>query len=294
MIQERREQTWMPLAAWALVAAAGLHLVLWAARSWYRIFGPYLVLRFEDVAAIVTGIAPFLLAAAILIAAERWPSGRRWLLAGAALSAGHGVLSSANFAFWSWQQSEGFLPQGGTQLALVAGSMLQAVAGALVPLCLAVGLWTVATGRRVPVLVTVVASVIALVALAGAIALASQELSAATRVPNIQAGLVVYGVAYWVALAAGAVGWTLLAVAAVRALPDRGGLPEGIIASGALVVGAGSGLPWLSQALVSLDDRGALGFWLFSVPAAAVAIGLLLVIVGFAAAATHARGEPGG
>ncbi|HUH16526.1 MAG TPA: hypothetical protein VMM85_01125, partial [Methylomirabilota bacterium] len=89
----------IPLAAWLLLGVAAITLGVHVAVDWYQIFGPYLIVRPERVFQAISSVAPFLLAAAVLVGAVRWPAGRPWLALGAAALALFGVLELALLAW---------------------------------------------------------------------------------------------------------------------------------------------------------------------------------------------------
>ncbi len=166
MTYDGRADRRIPVLAWALVGAAAVHVAIWVAVNWYRVFGPYLILKLEDASSIVTGVAPFLLAAAVLVGAARWPAGRRWLYAGAALAAVHGVMRTSMDAWWAWRMSDPVVPEGAVQAVLVTVNLIAVTAATLAPLCLAVGLRRVDAVRASPL----AAGVIAVVGVAAAAA----------------------------------------------------------------------------------------------------------------------------
>lgn len=131
-----------------LLAAAAAAFAIFVIRDWYRLFGPYVVIRPERVIEAATVVAPLLVAAAVLVGAVRWPSGRRWLAWGAAAFALHGLLDAA-YSGWSawWETSPGPIgsPAEGLLLARAWMSLAAGVAG---PALLAVGLWATRQGRR--------------------------------------------------------------------------------------------------------------------------------------------------
>jgi hypothetical protein len=277
------------ILAWVLVGGAALHLALWAWMNWYRLFGPYLIVRLEDLSSIVTGIAPFLLGAAVLVGAARWPAGRRWLLAGAALSALHGVAQSTAEAWWAWRMIDPIAPEGPVQVALVAGGLVQVTAAALAPLCLAAALASeraISPASRLALLVPVV---VGAVVVAAGLWVLGRELAMTSEVPQEQAAFIVLGVAYRLLNTLGGIGLVALAIAAVRAMPTNGPLSEVLIATGATLAAVGSAATWIGQALLSFDAQSEQLLWVFTVPETVASIGMVLMVAGFGTAALVAR-----
>jgi hypothetical protein len=298
MTQRGRADRWLPILAWAFVGAAALQLALWASVNWYRIFGPYLILRLEDLSSIITGMAPFLLGAAVLVGAARWPDGRRWLIAGAALSAVSGFAQSATEAWWLWRMTDPIAPEGLVQVWLIAGRLVQVTAAALAAVCLAAGLARARPARPTPWPVLLVPVAVGAVVVVGGLGLLARELAAASEIPDEQAAFVVLGVVHRLLATLGALGLAALAVTAMRAMPAAGVLPEALIAAGATLAAAGSAATWIGQWVLSFDAQSEQFVWVFTVPSVMVSIGIVLVIVGFGAAALLAgsaspRSEPG-
>ena len=284
MTGDGRVERRIPVLAWVLVAAAAAQVGIWAALNWYRVFGPYLILRFEDFSSIVTGVAPFLLAAAVLIGAARWPAGRRWLYAGAAVLALHGVMRTLTDAWWAWRMSDPVAPEGPLQVALVAANLVAVAAVALAPLCLAAGLGRVDPIRRASPLVVGFIVAVGLAAAAAGLGLGVREITWAFELQSDEAAFIALGVAYRLLLTIGGVALAVLALAALRSLPPAGGVPEVLIAAGAAVAAAGLTINSAAQALLSIEAQSANLTWVWTLPWAVEAIGKIVLIAGFAAA----------
>jgi hypothetical protein len=289
MTQRGRADRWLPILAWAFVGAAALQLALWASVNWYRIFGPYLILRLDDLSSIVTGMAPFLLGAAVLVGAARWPEGRRWLIAGAVLSALSGVAQTATEAWWLWRMTDPIAPEGLVQVWLIAGRLVLVTAAALAALCLAAGLARVRPARPASRSALLVPVAVGAVVVAGGLGLLARELGAASEIPDEQAAFVVLGIVHRLLATLGALGLAALAAAAVRAMPVAGVLPEVLIAAGATLAAVGSAATWIGQALLSFEEQSQQLLWVFTTPFAATAVGLVLIIAGFGLAALTGR-----
>jgi hypothetical protein len=287
MTDDGRVERRIPALAWVLVAAAAAQLGIWTAVNWYRVFGPYLILRIEDLSSIVTGVAPFLLAAAVLIGAPRWPAGGRWLYAGAALSAVHGVMKAFGDAWWAWRASDPVAPEGALQVALVVANLVAVAAAALGPLCLAAGLARVESVRRAPPIAVGLVVVVGLAAATAGLGLGIREIAWAFEMQSYEGAFIVVGVTYRLLITLGAVALAVLALVALRVLPRAGVVPEALIVIGATLAAAGLAVTWAGQALLSFESQDQ--FWVFALPWTVESIGMVLLIAGFAAAALGRR-----
>lgn len=273
------------ILAWALVAAAAVHVAIWGIVNWYRVFGPYLILRLEDLSSIVTGVAPFLLAAAVLAAAARWPAGRRWLYAGAALWAIHGVVRTAMDAWWAWRFTDPVAPEGALAISFVVANLVGLTAAALAPLGLALGLRRAQPARVVPPLLTALAIAIGLLAAAANLGPLGRELAFASGLGLTEAAYVALAIVQRSLMAIGAVGLVLLAHAAVRSVPASGSVVATLIATGATLAAAGMAATSAAQSLVPLEAQSEHLLWVFTIPWTVESLGRVVLIAGFAVAA---------
>ena len=287
MTEDGRVERRIPVLAWVLVAAAAAQVGIWMAVNRYRVFGPYLILKIEDLSSILTGVAPFLLAAAVLIGAPRWPAGRRWLYAGAALSVLQGVMKLFADAWWAWRMSDPVAPEGALQVALVVATLVAVAAVALAPLCLAAGLGRMESVRRAPRLAVGLIVVVGLAAAAAGLGLGVREIAWAFEMQSDQGAFIVLGVAHRLLITLGAVALAVLALAALRALPLAGLVPVVLIAVGAAVAVAGLAITWAGQALLSFESQDQ--FWVFALPWTVESIGMVILIAGFAVAGLGRR-----
>lgn len=284
----------VPPVAWLLLFAAAVTLAFFVVRDWYQLFGPYLIVRPERVLDALGAIAPLLVAAGIVIGAVRWPTGRRWLAWGAAAFTVHGLLDAA-FNGWLawWETSPGPLdpPADGIFLARAWVSLAAAITG---PALVAVGLWAARRdgGRKglAGTVVTFGLGLLGAMALVGGGALAAGELARASAVGFSGLGIV-SGPTYIIGLALAAAAMAALAIAALRARPRRGPLPELVIAAGATL--AAIGPAWVTWAQVVLPqavlaEQSGLAFFL---PGGMTAAGMLLVAAGFALGALPQNSE---
>lgn len=282
MTQQERADRRIPVLAWALVAAAAVQLAIWAATNWYRVFGPYLIVRLEDLSSIVTGVAPFLLGAAVLVGAARWPAGRSWLHAGAGFAALHGVMQTATDAWWAWRMTDPVPLDGGLQVGLVVANLVAVTAAALAPLCLAAGLGRVESVRRASPLAAGLVVVLGLAVLAAGVGLGAREIAWSADHPSGEGVVIALGVSYRLLVTLEAVALAVLALAALRALPSARILPEVLITVGSVLAAAGLGASWAGQAVLSFEEQDQ--FWVFALPWTVGALGMILLIAGFAAA----------
>ena len=282
MTERERVDRRIPALAWALVAAAAIQLAIWAAANWYRIFGPYLIVRLEDISSIVTGVAPFLLGASVLIGAARWPAGRSWLHAGAGFAALHGVVQTATDAWWAWRITDPVPPEGALQVGLVVANLVAVTAAALAPLCLAAGLGRVESVRRAPRLAAGLVIVLGLAVMVAGLGLGAREIAWAADHPSGEAVVIALGVSYRLLITLEGVALAVLGLAALRTLPSGRIVPEVLITAGSMLAAAGLGASWAGQALLSFEAQDQ--FWVFALPWTVGALGMILLIVGFAVA----------
>jgi hypothetical protein len=293
--QPTRRST-IPFVVWLLVAAALAHLAVSIAPDWYRLFGPYLLVDLGMVIGWTRAVSPFLLAATVILGADRWPAGRRWLLLGAGGLAAVGLFALGLDVWLAlWEPSPGDASNG-ISVLLMGRAIAAAIAFVAAYALLAAGLWAArhaslgSGSRRTLISVIGVAGLVALVAGLWAVSL---WLEVAAPPPTMS-GYVTFGVL----TALGAPAMAALAIAAVRTKPARGGLPETLIAAGA--IGAMGGITWefvLPSAVGGLDFSADIPGWFFTVPAALIALGMLAMVAGFglgAVAAGAGRGRDAG
>ena len=289
MTEDGRAARRIPVLAWVLVAGAAGHIGIWMAVNWYRVFGPYLILRVEDLSSIITGVAPFLLAAAVLIGAPRWPAGRGWLYAGAALIGIHGVMRTVADAWWAWRASDPIAPEGAIQVALLSANLIAVSAVALGPLCLATGLARVQAVRRMSPVAVAVIVLVGLAAVAAGAGLGAREITWMFELQSGDVATLGLNVAYRLLTTVGGVALVVLALAAVRARPLVGVTPEMLIAVGAVVAAAGLTASWAGQALLSIEAQSANLAWVWTLPSAVESTGKIILIAGFAVAGLGQR-----
>jgi hypothetical protein len=278
----------LPWTVWALLAGAAGQLVVKVLPDWYSVFGPYFLVDGGMVIGWIRAVAPFLLAASVIVGADRWPAGRRFLHAGAGALAVFAVLSLVDNAWWAvWEMNPGEIPSALqpwlTARGIGAGLALLAAYGVM-----AIGLWVAGTHRSVGSVRLLMMACIGALALAGtAVGLWQLTLF---RMPDggvvTAVAVVAYGVLTPLSFAAlGAVG-----IAAIRAMPERGATPEVLIAAGATLAVTGLGWLWSVWAVIPPQD---LAFetaeLLSSVLGLAVVIGMVAMVSGFVAGALAPR-----
>ena len=274
----------IPRAAWALAAAAAVAIAIgtlargFIGSEWH--YDSNLVVES------LPSAMPFILAAAVVTGAFRWPATRGWLLIGAALLVLRGILEVG--ADWWIAGFPNRVPMEQSELERAVlyvrfvGSELALIAAFAT---LAIALWR-STSRQPPWgtwrrLGIIAAAALGVAAAAGAAMLGSTAIA-------ISADQLTEAV-YWLLEGLGLAAAAALAVAALASVPDRHGLPELIIATGATIFTVSSGgTDWLlaiiGLATVSPDalltlSRGAMA-------------GPLVVAVGFAATQIFPRRKP--
>lgn len=265
----------IPRAAWALVAAAAVAIAIgtlargFIGSEWH--YDSNLVVE------ALPSAMPFILAAAVVTGAFRWPASRGWLLIGAALLVLRGVLEVG--ADWWIAGFPNRVPMEQSELeraVLYVRFIVSELALIAAFATLAIALWR-STSRRPRWATWQRAGIIAVAAMGVAAAAGAATLgSIAISISPEQ----LTEAAYWFLEAMGLAAAAALAVAALASVPDRHGLPELIIAIGATIFTVSSGgTDWLlaiiGMAAVSPDallilSRGAMA-------------GLLVVAAGFAA-----------
>lgn len=275
----------VPGLAWLLVAAAGIQLGAYVAHNWYRFFGPFPIVRLDDVLAATQLVAPFLIAAAAVVAAPRWPAGRRWIVAGVVLLAVHGAITSIDAAWWAWFPPVS-APSPGEQAFLVTLSLVNVVVAVAAPACLAVGIGGAAPARAP----TSAGQRVAVAAIGLGVVVG---VALGVRLLVLEMG-VTQDMAWWhgplafifrVLTTLVVVAFGLLAAAAVRTAPFSHPLPELVVALGAVLVAGGQAIGWHLQWLTFERGTEAAALIPYQLPAAVIALGYLFLMVGFALAA---------
>ncbi|HVM24648.1 MAG TPA: hypothetical protein VM253_04560 [Candidatus Limnocylindrales bacterium] len=266
----------IPRATWLLLAGAGLMLTLHVVQDWYQLFGPYLIIRPEVVSRAVAATAPFLLGAAISVGLVRWPAGRRWLIAATAAFGLLGLvglgseIAMARFMEDSSQAS---------QAALIAFGLAGSWGSAAAPLLVALGLHAARIGAAGPRWMIALVAMLAAAGVAGATVLVWSGLAPGPQ--SIAWFILSHGLAQAVAIVATA----FVAVAALRAAPPRGALPEWLVAIGATstlaVLGWGAWFQIL-PGIVGPDELVRFQSLWSSLPLAFTIVGLLTMAGGFA------------
>jgi hypothetical protein len=266
-------------AAWLLLAGAGIVLAVHVARDWYQLFGPYLIVRPQMMAEAVQSTAPFLIGATILIGMGRWPAGRRWLVAGAVTLGVLGVIrlgSEIAVALWMGAPTRG--PLETAMIVLALGASLAAAAAAVM---VALGLHAAripGPERRWPI---VGLALVGGVALLGAVIFPAVWISLTPDRGSAVLLALPHGLLQAVTIGATVV----IAIAAVRAAPRHGAIPEWLIAIGAVVGALVIGWQAWFQVLVAVSDPDELiryqALWA-NVPLALSVLGVLFLAIGFA------------
>lgn len=280
----RTVRAWMPWALGALGVAALVQVGARVAPDWYRIFGPYLLVDADMVVGAIRAVSPFALAAAVLVGAQRWAAGRRWLHLGALALALQGLLGLGSDIWWAiWEASPGEVSDG-VQLLLIARFVAGAIAVPVAWAFLAAGLWSARTDAT---LVRPRRAAMVLIGLVGLVAAGSGIWVAALYLgsPNLGAATLLY-TAVGVLVAIGFAATALLALAAVRVTPRRSWMPEVLIAVGATLVAAVTAWEWAFPYAAPLQELPFdVSSWLFTLVSAIVTLGFVAMIAGFGAGA---------
>jgi hypothetical protein len=280
--------TAVPWVVWLLLAGAVVQLAVQVAPDSYSVFGPYFLVNGEMVLDWVRSMAPFLLAAAVVLSAARWPAGIPRLLLAAAVLAVVGVLQIASDVWWAiWEASPGVVPDG--LQPWLTGSFLGAGLGTfLAHALLAGGLWA---GRSHQPVSRSRLAVMALIGLVGLVATAAGLWTISFFDRATGAGDYFWGaVAGTVIVAAGFAALAVLAVAAVRIVRRGVWLPETLIAIGATVALVATAWSWCFPYFASTQAWTDESYvWVFTIPHAAATLGLLAMIAGFGLGALAVR-----
>ncbi len=276
----------IPWQVWALLVGAIVQLGVQIAPDSYQVFGPYFLVDGEMVVGWLQSIPPFMLAAAVVLGADRWPAGRRTLLISAAVLGLFAVLRLGSDIWWAvweasghtWDPSPPWLLGG-----LVATSLFFMIGHVL----LAAGLWAARSDRptdRAQAAVMVTIGFVGIIAVGVALWVAARTLALAP------ADHLVYATTVPLLTAAGLAALALVAVAAVLVAPRAGGTPEVLIAAGAVIAMAASAWSWSFPNLVPLQEVPEQAFvWAFTLPRVAEVVGWLTMVAGFGLAALALR-----
>lgn len=277
-----------PWPVWLLLAGAAVHLAVQVAPDSYQVFGPYFLVNGGMLVSWLQSITPFLLAATVVLGADRWPAGRRKLLLAAVALAVVGLLRLALDAWWTlWETGPGPIPPETTPwltLGWIGAGLAAPVAYGL----MAAGLWAARSDR--PAGATRTASVIAigvagLIATGAGVWVVAQTLERRGTADGLWVGSLTS-----LAWAAGFAMLAALAVAAVRAVRPADRLPEVLIGGGAVVTMLASAWTWSYPQIAPTQawEEEAI-VWAFTIPTVVVLMGTLAMIAGFGLAGLAVR-----
>lgn len=282
----------VPRVAWVLVAAAAIDLTVNAIAE--GLVGPAADVEPPGLIRALASATTFLLVAAILIGAARWPAGRTWLLWGAGALAFHGLLElglSAWLAWWLNTNPQPISDLGGT--ALVVRAVASTVAGTAAWMLVAVGIWLARPSRSIigrgRAAAMIVIGVLGLIATSAGLIIAASVVGS-TDLPMSLLNVTLFGL-----VALGSAATAVLAIAALRCLPSRDGLPELLVASGAALVVAGAAWSqsFLARTQISESSLEEIA-WNITLPSAVGLLGTLTLIAGFAAGSLSPRPDASG
>ncbi|MGI8830631.1 MAG: hypothetical protein ACR2I5_12775 [Candidatus Limnocylindria bacterium] len=263
----------VPLIGWILIGASAITLVLTSASRGLISTTPdiYSAAVFDT----IESAAAFALAAALVSGAGRWQPGRKRLLAGAVAFAVAGVLQLAYRSWFAAWQTEPRVLSDIETATLVARAFLEAGAMAAGTWLAAIGLWQSrprhATGGRAAVVI----GVAAVLALVGTMAVGASGMQAGPGIAlNVTQNLL---------LAIVSMATAFLAIAASRYRPIGHHLPELAIGLGAFTILVMTGVRQWALAITLGEDLSLEAAEIvFGVPMLLSAIGLVLLIIGFA------------
>ena len=277
----RRSVRW---PAWLLLAGAVGALAVAMAPDWYEITGPYFLVDGDMLVGWLRAVAPFLVAASVVLGADRWAAGRSSLHLGAAFLGAFALLSLASDAWWAlFETNPDEFARLDVQPWLTARGLAAAVTFVAGYLLLARGMWQSNEHRPIGARRAAVAGAIGLLGLASA-AIGIGTLALVNWDPPTPQSLAWVIIAIGVLTPVGFAAVAALGAAAVRALPRRGRLPEALIALGAGLACAGLAWEWSFPAIVPQPDLGFEALELLWFTARLLtALGFLAMIAGFAA-----------
>jgi hypothetical protein len=234
----------VPWQAWVCVAAGVLAIAVGTVARGF--LGSEWFFTADNVADSLPLALPFLVAAGVMLGVNRWADGRRWLVVGAWLLALHGVLDVALELQLASIMSDPATVAASEPL-LVARSLLNWASHALGFGALAAGLWRSSAGdwRRLTRWAAAIVALMIGIAVAGLFAV-NLAVAASLLTPPVVAVVVLGGAGF---AAAGA-----LAIAALRAAPRSGAIPELLIAAGAGIYGLNRGFAWALFGILPPDS----------------------------------------
>ena len=267
----------VPWQVWAFAAAAILAIAVGTVARGF--LGQDWFFNADNVADSLPLALPFLVAAGVMLGADRWAPGQTWLLAGAWLLALHGLLGVVFELQVASITNDGAISA--TDPWPVVNGLLDGSSHALGFSALAIGMWRSSSNewRRVPAWAAFVVAAVTAVTVAGLLA-TNLAVVAQAQVPTpyVVASVVLY--AAFVAAAAA------LAIAALRATPPTRPFPELLIAAGAAIYGINRGLAWWLSGVLP-PDSGLHRLTFTDIADAA----LLAVAIGFASGALFRPAE---
>lgn len=286
----------VPWPVWLLLVGAIVQLGVRVAPDSYSVFGPYFLVSGEMVLNWIRSMSPFLLAAVVVLAADRWPAGSRQLLIAAAALAVVGLLQMASDVWWAiWETSPGFIPDG--MQPWLTGAFLGTGLGMFLAYALlAGGLWAARPDRP---LSSARASLMILIALAGLVATGAGAWTVARTLQFAGSDDYLWvAVVSTVLVAAGFAALAAVAIAAVRIARGWKSVPEILVAIGAIVTMVATAWTWSYPYFAPTQAwSDGTSVWVFTIPNAAATLGMLAMIAGFGLGAialrrARAAGDP--
>ncbi len=267
----------IPAAAWLLAAISVIEaLVLVLIQGLFEM-QPF---PFGVLVWVLISATPFLLGAGVVAGARRWPAARTWFLAAAVAFVLRGLLDGG-LAVWLTASLPNNPPADVStwNAWMMARGLVVAALAVAAPALAAIGIW-VASPSAPPLSGGRRWAAVWLAALGLLATAVGWFLAVAPGTSGADAMLVAASALYVVAPQA-ALAFAALAIAALRAMPNRDRLPELLMACGVAVVLVATA--WLDVGLQQLPTAVTSGGWWVTLPNALLLIGLLAVAAGFTA-----------
>jgi hypothetical protein len=280
----------VPLGSWLLLAAALGHVLIGYATQ--QMMSGYLDLPPGRLVFEQREAMPFVLAAVIVAGWDRWPQGRRWLLAAAVAFGVAGALDAATQLWFglTWPPEP---PADGVSVSADLLPVLASLALPLGPLLASVGLWRAArlhrhSSRRLATIAAVAMLAAGIMTARLLLAIAAMRITFSLEISEpFPGGLLLANLAFTVGAGLTAV----LGLAAIWAAPRSYFVPEALIAGGAVAAAIASIIREGAPLLVQTHVIGTAWISWVGWTGYVELLGLLTVALGFFSARISVPGE---